>query len=202
MRGNTELEIWKEYDTGLTGSYGLLVSNFGNFKNINWVDKKVSDNGAGYKFVIIHHRVDGVARSKCLYAHRLVASLFCPNPNPEELTQVNHKDGDKSNNHYSNLEWVSPSDNMRHSHERGLNIGRRQHGPTKKASDEVVAWAYYQVKFLGRGITDVATKSNLPRTTLSSIMNKRSRSSVTDRVDFVGQKYGADMTEDVFLDYI
>ena len=202
MHSNNDFEVWKEFDTKLTGSYGLLVSNFGNFKNINLVDKKISDNGAGYKFVTVYHKVDGKGRSKHFYVHRLVASLFCPNNDPEELTQVNHKDGDKSNNHYSNLEWASPSDNMRHSHKRGLNMGRRQHGSTQKASDEVVAWAYYQVKFLGRGITDVATKSNLPRTTLSSIMNKRSRSLVTDRVDFVGREYGMNMTEDVFLDYI
>ena len=197
-----ELEIWKEFDTKLPSGKGLIVSNFGRLKNTDWKDRKIGDNGAGYKNVNMTYFVDGVQKSKKFYIHRLVASLFCPNSNPEELTQVNHKDGDKSNNHYSNLEWASPSDNMRHSHKRGLNMGRRQHGSTQKASDEVVAWAYYQVKFLGRGITDVATKSNLPRTTLSSIMNKRSRSLVTDRVDFVGREYGMNMTEDVFLDYI
>ena len=201
MNSNNDFEVWKEFDTGLD-CLGLLVSSYGNIKNRSWRDKIIGDNGNGYKKVTVSHRVGGKSLTKNLYVHRLVASLFCPNPNPEELTQVNHKDGDKSNNHYSNLEWVSPSDNMRHSHKEGLNMGRRQHGSTQKASDEVVAWAYYQVKFLGRGITDVATKSNLPRTTLSSIMNKRSRSLVTDRVDFVGREYGMNMTEDVFLDYI
>lgn len=201
MNSNNDFEVWKEFDTGLD-CLGLLVSSYGNIKNISWRDKVIGDNGNGYKKVTVSHRVDGKSFTQNYYVHRLVASLFCPNDNPEELTQVNHKDGDKSNNHYSNIEWVSPSDNMRHSHKRGLNMGRRQHGSTQKASDEVVAWAYYQVKFLGRGITDVATKSNLPRTTLSSIMNKRSRSLVTDRVDFVGREYGMNMTEDVFLDYI
>lgn len=201
MSGNNDFEVWKEFDTGLDCS-GLLVSSYGNIKNWDWRDKTISDNGNGYKKATVSHRIDGGSLTKNFYVHRLVSSLFCPNNDPSELTQVNHKDGDKSNNHYSNLEWASPSDNMRHSHKRGLNMGRRQHGSTRKAGDEVVAWAYYQVKFLGRGITDVATKSNLPRTTLSSIMNKRSRSLVTDRVDFVGQKYGADMSKDVFLDYI
>lgn len=46
------------------------------------------------------------------YVHRLVAEHFIPNPNKFE--QVNHIDGDTANNHVSNLEWVSRTDNMRH----------------------------------------------------------------------------------------
>lgn len=45
--------------------------------------------------------------------HRLVAKTFIPNP--YNKPEINHKDGDKSNNHYSNLEWVSASENQLHS---------------------------------------------------------------------------------------
>lgn len=48
--------------------------------------------------------------SKNEYIHRLVAKTFIPNPN--NLPQVDHIDGDKSNNHVSNLRWVSNYDNM------------------------------------------------------------------------------------------
>lgn len=50
--------------------------------------------------------------------HRLLAEHFIPNPN--NLPQVNHIDGVKTNNSLSNLEWVSGSDNVRHAHTTGL----------------------------------------------------------------------------------
>lgn len=50
--------------------------------------------------------------------HRAVAIAFIENPN--NLPQVNHKDGNKGNNEVSNLEWVSNYDNMQHAIENGL----------------------------------------------------------------------------------
>lgn len=48
--------------------------------------------------------------SKMVYAHRLVAELFLPNPN--NYPYVHHKDANRLNNDISNLEWVSPEQNM------------------------------------------------------------------------------------------
>lgn len=55
--------------------------------------------------------------------HRLVASAFLPNP--ENLPQVNHKDGNKENNTVTNLEWISNLANMEHAVENDLTSGRK-----------------------------------------------------------------------------
>lgn len=49
---------------------------------------------------------------KTVQMHRLVAESFIPNS--KNKPQVNHKDGNKKNNHYSNLEWVSNQENVDH----------------------------------------------------------------------------------------
>ena len=53
------------------------------------------------------------------YVHRIVAKCFIPNP--KGRLEVNHKDGVKTNNNASNLEWCTRSENNRHAFQTGLN---------------------------------------------------------------------------------
>lgn len=55
--------------------------------------------------------------------HRLVGETFIPNP--EDKPQLNHIDGDKTNNDIGNLEWVTPSENMAHAIQTGLKKGMK-----------------------------------------------------------------------------
>ena len=70
------------------------------------------------------YTVDGYLRTKVnnrnKSIHRLVAETYLPNDN--NALQVNHKDGNKENNHVDNLEWVTQSENLHHAMMSGLHI--------------------------------------------------------------------------------
>lgn len=48
-------------------------------------------------------------KKKTIYIHRLVGELYLPNPN--NLPEIDHKDDNRFNNHYTNLEWVTGEEN-------------------------------------------------------------------------------------------
>lgn len=102
----------------------------------------VSESGevmrVGSKVLNQHKKEDGYItvsiysddkKHTTLRVHRLVALAFIPEI--EGKPHVNHKDGNKENNHVSNLEWVSRSENMLHAHETGLFINRPRSIPNE-----------------------------------------------------------------------
>lgn len=64
-------------------------------------------NYAGYKVISLYRGINRQFR-----VHRLVAMAFINNP--EKCEEVNHIDGDKGNNRYDNLEWVTSKENKQH----------------------------------------------------------------------------------------
>lgn len=148
-------------------------------------DKEPSklDNGAGYLAVTVGYKIkeSGKLVPKLEYVHRLVAKAFIPNP--DNLPQVNHKDFNKSNNDVSNLEWVSRADNIKHSHDNGRMQKRYDVGPVTILTVEQVKECYTRVVVGCEGVNVVAVSMNKPRTTISSIINKRSRRDITDKLD-------------------
>ena len=76
-------------------------------------------NKSGYCYVTLTH--NGKSKSKAL--HRIVAENLIDNP--QNKPQVNHLDGDKENNHVSNLYWCTASENTRHAINTGLYVGVR-----------------------------------------------------------------------------
>lgn len=72
--------------------------------------------GTGYAAVGVN--ING--KIKRAYVHRLVAEIFIGNI--YNHPQVNHIDGNKLNNHVSNLEWCTAKENINHSYDKGLKI--------------------------------------------------------------------------------
>ena len=71
--------------------------------------------------------------TKLLGVHRIVAEAFIENPN--NLPQVNHKNGDKADNRAENLEWVTNTQNIQHSIENGMRDPKLYSRPLVRIDD-------------------------------------------------------------------
>lgn len=79
----------------------------------------------------------GEGRRQREYVHRLVATAFHgPQPTPAHV--VNHRDGVKTNNQATNLEWVTEKENQRHARATGLNRNYGAGSPLSKLTEEQV----------------------------------------------------------------
>ena len=106
-------EIWKPIED-FKDKYE--ISNLGRIRNIrtNHILKMTNQYGDYFSIILydeIHKRSTRI--------HREVAKVFIPNPN--NLPEVNHKDGNKQNNCVDNLEWCSHEYNVQHAFKNGLN---------------------------------------------------------------------------------
>lgn len=108
----TMSEIWKDVE-GYEGLY--QVSNKGNVKSF-YTNRnlKPTRHNKGYLMVGLTSN----HKTKTHFIHRLVAKAFLENL--EQKKEVNHKDGDKTNNHIENLEWCTDVENRLHAYSMGL----------------------------------------------------------------------------------
>lgn len=117
----------------------------------------------GYRRVFVNH--------KKIFVHRLVAEVFIPNPH--NLPVVNHIDGNKQNNHVSNLEWVSVGENQSHAYRIGLRVQSKgsSHGRSKLTESDIKS--IREQRSRGVKITSLARRFNVSPSLISAIALKQ-----------------------------
>lgn len=151
-------EIWKPIEENPV----YLVSNYGRVRTIDhpvWckVNNSYSirkgrfctpTNNNSKRYWRVGVQINN--RQKHLAIHRLVAKAFIPNP--DNLPQINHIDGDKSNNKVSNLEWCNNGYNQAHAWKNNLKDVTKmsEHSSLRKLTVE-------QVRFIKEEYSKVDT---------------------------------------------
>lgn len=168
-------EEWKPV-VGYEGLYE--VSNFGRIKAF----QKTVNKGKCHRSWDEHflkYGVDGCGyyrtnlakngMNRTVKVHRLVAEAFIPNP--EGKPEVNHVDGNKQNNHVSNLEWCTHGENQNHAYRIGLKSVDGSKNPAHKLTDEEVD--FIRKNYIPRhpefGTVALSKKFGVHRKTISRI---------------------------------
>lgn len=110
-----QTELWRRIK-----GWPYEVSNEGRVRRID--DKRVlkpRPDGGGYMQVALYRK----GQRKSFQVHRLVLTFF-DRPPVNDAEQGNHEDGDKNNNAWTNLSWMTPTQNAQHAR-RVLHRGAR-----------------------------------------------------------------------------
>lgn len=117
--------------------------------------------------------------------HILVAKVFIPNPENKEY--VKHIDGNKDNNHFSNLKWVSKYEQLRK---------KNNNDKSKELSEDEV---HFICKCLSKGMghTEIANKYGFPKYAVYQIKRGENWKYISCQYDFVEpKKYSTKLSED------
>jgi hypothetical protein len=179
---NTALQIKTEEWRTLQDFPDYAVSNYGNVKRIRqgrtngYKDRVLSANvssNARYRRVSLlknHERFDK-------HIHDIVADIFI-GKKPNGM-HVNHKDGNKLNNHIDNLEYVTPAENIRHAQRTGLMKKQYgEHTSGAKITDEDVL-KIIELRKKGYSIGKLITMFPVKVQTLAHIFHGRTWSHLT-----------------------
>ena len=133
----TNEEEWRDV-VGYEGLY--QVSELGNIRSLPRLAMRSNGKPLTINGKILSPGTDPkgylracLGKHNTMKVHRLVAAAFIPNP--LNLPEVNHIDGNKQNNSIENLEWVSHADNVKHA----VSIGKYSTRNSKISYDDVRA---------------------------------------------------------------
>lgn len=139
----------KFYPLDLDGFEGRYeINHSGEVRNTSTGSIKVATLTEGYLAMSFRCRPDDLHVTRRV--HRLVAETFLPKS--EGLKEVNHIDGDKSNPHVRNLEWIDSSANTKHAIQEGLHTGKGETHWQSKISDAQVVEIRSKTDMTGRAL--------------------------------------------------
>lgn len=123
---------------------------------------KPSKSNTGYLRVVL---TDNNGKLHTLYVHRLVAMSWLPYS--DETMEVNHKNGIKSDNDLSNLEWVSKQDNADHASYTNLVLKGHKAGRAKLSELDIM-----HIRNSSSSNEELAKQYNVHRNTISRLRNR------------------------------
>lgn len=176
-----ETEYKRLYCDGFRTKY--VISDKGNVYNAD-TGKKISEwkNNADYYCVsltIYDDKGGKVVKNKLV--HRLVGDTFLDAPENEDMV-VNHKDGNKLNNDYRNLEWVTQTENLFHAIRNGNRVYKNgfENHSNKYSEDTIRNVCKYlaENKYSGR---EIAKLCGVSHTTVQDIKLKRRYKDISDQ---------------------
>lgn len=157
------MEIWKDIE-GYEGYY--KISSCGRVKNTKSNAILTGDeNNIGYKRVILYAPV-----KKRFFVHRLVAYHFVDGYRDDLV--VNHKDGNKQNNNFENLEWVTRSENDLHAFRLGL---RESYPCTFKHKVEALDKITNKIVKVFENVEECARELNVARANIYNCCNGKQK---------------------------
>lgn len=122
-------------------------------------------------------------KSKHFFRHRLVMSCFKPRVDADQF-QVNHIDGDKTNNSLDNLEWCTNQENRIHAVKFGLAASLKgEDNPASKLLETQVIDIIHDL-LNNVPYSEIMKKYGCSKSTISAIKNKRNWVYLTKDINF------------------
>jgi hypothetical protein len=172
------MENWKDIK-GYEGIY--QVSDLGRVRSLDRTFKdrsgrvqkikgkiraQKSTNGRGYIQLSLS---DGKNKSRQTL-HRIVATAFIENPSGKP--EINHIDGDKSNNMANNLEWCTRSENVRHCFKLGLRSSVGENNGRSNINEDDVR-EIFRLKKAKTSVYEIAELMSVKRTLIYDVLSRR-----------------------------